>query len=148
MRVFRFSLLRERCESLELVCLWFEKFQQQDFWTNVSCISIHGPIMGLGLPVLCVRVVEMDCCFLPSGSGWKWVGALKILQFLLQALLLSSMSCHCLFQLVQNLRCSSQYSIAELLSLQKVYQAYSVVPARCGKWLTKIILAKLSMIWK
>lgn len=143
-RVFRFSLVRECLESLEVVSLWFEKFQQQDFWTNVSCTSIHGPIRGLGLPVLCARVLEEDCCVFCREEVGRSTKTVKILQFLLQTLLLPSMSC----QLVQSLRCPSQYSIAELLSLQNVYQAYSVVPARCGKWLTKIILVKLSMIWK
>lgn len=136
--------LRECCESLELACLWLEKFQQQDFWTNVSCSSIHGPIMGLGLQVLCARALEEGCyafCREEVGGSTKIV---KILQFLLQTLLLPAMFC----QLVQNLRCPYQYLIAELFSLQNVYQAYSVVPARRGKWLMRIILAELSMIWK
>lgn len=92
-RVFRFSLLREYCESLELLCLWFEKFQQQDFWTNVSCISVHGPIMGLGLSVLCTRVLQEDCYVFCREEVEECTKTVKILQFLLQALLLPSMSC-------------------------------------------------------
>lgn len=144
-RVFRSSnLLKEHCESLEIVCLWFEKFQQLDFWLNVSCTSIHGPIMGLGLPVLCARVLEEDCYIFCREEVGRNTKILKILQFLPQTLLLPSMSC----QLVQNVRYPSQCSVAELLSLQNVYQTYSVVPARCGKWLTRIILAKVFTIWK
>lgn len=100
--------------------------------------------MGLGLPVLCARVLEEDCYIFCREEVGRNTKILKILQFLPQTLLLPSMSC----QLVKNVRYPSQCSVAELLSLQNVYQTYSVVPARCGKWLTRIILAKDFTIWK
>lgn len=100
--------------------------------------------MGLSLPVLCARVLGEDFYVFCREEVGRSTKNVKILQFVLQTLVLPSMS----HQLVQNLRGLNQYSIAELLSFQNVYQAYSVVPARCGKWLTRIMLAKLSMIWK
>lgn len=63
----------------------------------------------------------------------------KILEFLFQPLLLPSKS----LQLVHNLRCPKQCSVAELFALQNTCQAYSVVPARCGKWFKRIVHCKI-----